>query len=207
MRLLNVLAPRARRRKPERSHWGQGDKADRDSRFTPAEFMENIYEVFGAVDLDPCGHLKSPVIAQSRIMLSEDGDGLADDWWGQLAFVNPPYSGALKWLRRAHEQWRVGNVETVICLVPVRTNSAFFQGTLSADADIYLLRGRVRFLSLNGKAQHTPFSLMVVILGATAEQRSRYAALVPGQWLARPVANNDGAPALSADPEIEHFNQ
>lgn len=186
--LLEVLAPRARRRAPERSYWGQGDKDDRDSRFTPVDFMTNIYAAFGDVDLDPCGHPLSPVIAHRRILTSEGGDGLADDWSGTLAFVNPPYSELLIWLRRAYDQWQARKVETVVCLVPVRTDSAWFHETLSAAADIYLLQGRVRFLSPHGHSQHTPFSLMVVTLGATVEQKRRYAALVPGFWLARDMS-------------------
>ncbi len=34
----------------------------------------------------------------------------------------------------------------------------------------------------------TPFSLMVVALGATSAQKQRFADLVPGQWLVRSVA-------------------
>lgn len=185
LKLLAVLAPQARRRAPERAYWGQGDKEDRDSRFTPPEFMANIYAAFGEVDLDPCGHRLSPVMAHRRILLSEGGDGLVDEWSGRLVFVNPPYSAMLKWLRRAVEQWQAGNVETVVCLVPVRTDSAFFHETLHGVADIFLLRGRVKFLDLHGNAQHTPFSLMQVTLGSTPAQRDRYAKLVPGQWLAR----------------------
>lgn len=185
LRLLAVLAPNARRRAPERSYWGQDDKEDRDSRFTPADFMANIYAAFGDVHLDPCGHPLSPVIARHRILLSEGRDGLIDDWSGVLAFVNPPYSQLLAWLRRAHEQWRAGNVETVVCLVPVRTDSAWFHETLSADADIYLLQGRVRFLNLQGRSQPTPFSLMILTLGATSEQKQRYAELVPGFCMSR----------------------
>lgn len=188
LRLLAVLAPSARRRAPERSYWGQGDKDDRDSRFTPPDFMGRIYAAFGEIDLDPCAHLLSPVIAHRRILLSEGGDGLTDDWSGRIAFVNPPFSELLKWLRRAHDQWRAGKVETVVCLVPVRTDSAWFHDTLSSDADIYLLQGRVRFLDSRGKGQHTPFSLMVLTLGATAEQKERYAQLVSGFWLARCAA-------------------
>lgn len=185
LRLLAVLAPRARRRTPERAYWGQGDKLDRDSRFTPPDFMADIYAAFGEIDLDPCGNLHSPVVARRRILLSEGGDGLTDSWSGRLVFVNPPFSELLKWLRRAHEQWRAGHVETVVCLVPVRTDSALFHETLSADADIYLLRGRVRFLDAQGRGQHTPFSLMVLTLGATAQQKASYAERVPGFWLAR----------------------
>ena len=185
LRLLAVIAPNARRRAPERSYWGQGDKDDRDSRFTPPEFLAKIYAAFGSVDLDPCAHLLSPVIAQRRILRSEGGNGLVDDWSGRLAFVNPPFSELLKWLRRAHDQWRAGKVETIVCLVPVRTDSAWFHDVLSADADIYLLKGRVRFLDTQGKRQHTPFSLMLLTLGATAEQKAKYQALVPGFWLVR----------------------
>ena len=185
LRMLAVLAPRARRLAPERSYWGQGDKDDRDSRFTPPDFMACIYSAFGEIDLDPCGHTLSPVIARRRILLSEGGDGLVDEWSGTVAFVNSPYSELLSWLRRAHDQWRAGKVKTVVCLVPVRTNSAWFHDTVSADANIYLLQSRVRFLNSRGRGQHTPFSLMVLTLGATAEQKWRYAELVPGFWMTR----------------------
>lgn len=191
VRLMAVLAPAARRRAPERAYWGQGEKEDRDSRFTPPQFMEGIYEAFGEIDLDPCAHLLSPVIARRRILFSEGGDGLAEEWSGRLGYVNPPFSEVLKWLRRAHDQWLLGNVETVICLVPVRTDSVWFHETLSVVANIYLLRGRVPFLDLGGKRQHTPFALMLVTLGATAEQMSRYAVLAPGFWL---LQNVEGSP-------------
>ncbi len=185
LRLLGVLAPKARRRAPERSYWGEGDKTDRDSRFTPPEFMESIHAAFGDIDIDPCAHLSSPVVARRRILLSEGGDGLTEAWSGRLAFVNPPFSQLLTWLRRAHDQWRAGNVETVLCLAPLRTDSAWFHETLSIDADIFLLKGRVRFLDPRGKGQQTPFSLMVLTLGATAEQKRRYADMVAGFWMAR----------------------
>jgi transcriptional regulator with XRE-family HTH domain len=185
LRLMAVLAPDVRRRARERTWWGEGDREDRDTRFTPPEFLASIHAAFGDIDLDPCGHALSPVVARRRILRSEGGDGLAEDWIGQLAFVNPPFSELLVWLRRAHEQWRCGNVETVVCLAPVRTDSALFHETLSVDADIFLLRGRVRFLDLHGKRQGTPFSLMLVTLGAAEMQKSRYAELVAGIWLAR----------------------
>ncbi len=93
---MAVVAPKARRRAPERSYWSEGDKEDRDSRFTPPDFMTSIYAAFGEVDLDPCAHRLSPVIAEPQIILSEGGDGLIDDWSGRLAFVNPPFCSLLK---------------------------------------------------------------------------------------------------------------
>lgn len=185
LRLMEALAPKAKRRAPERAYWGQGDKEDRDSRFTPPDFMENIYAAFGAVDIDPCAHRLSPVVAKRRILLDEGGDGLSDDWSGRLAFVNPPFSAQLRWLQRAHQQWRAGNVEAAVCLVPARTDSAWFHDTLTADADICLLQGRVRFLDARGGAQPTPFSLMLVTLGVTAKEKVAWSDLVSGYWLDR----------------------
>ena len=110
--------------------------------------MAGIYTVHGEIDLDPCGHSLRPVNAHRRMLLSEGGDGLVNEWSGKVAFVNPSYSQLFRWLNRAHAQWRAGKVKTVVCLVPVRTDSAWFHETLSPDADIDLLRGRVRFLDM-----------------------------------------------------------
>jgi hypothetical protein len=48
------------------------------------------------------------------------------------------------------------------------------------DADMYLPRGRVRFPDWRGKGQQTPFSLMLLTLGASAAEKTGYAELAPG---------------------------
>lgn len=106
VRLMAVIAPQARRQAPERAYWGQGDKFDRDSRFTPPGFLTNVHAAFGKIDLDPCANVLSPVAARRRILLHEGGDGLVHDWFGRLACVNPPFSEQLRWLRRALGQWQ-----------------------------------------------------------------------------------------------------
>lgn len=208
LRLLTVLAPKARRRAMERAHWGEGDKADRDVRFTPPEFLARINDAFGAIDLDPCGHALSPVVAKRRILLEEGGDGFVDDWSGGLAFVNPPFSETLLWLKRAHDQWSRGHVGSIVCLVPARTDSRWFHETLTVEADIFLLLGRLRFADIRGRSQHTPFSLMLVAFGTSAEQRARWAEIAEGYWMARsrglaslpdrPVVDDDAARDIDA---------
>lgn len=208
LRLLTVIAPKARRRAMERAHWGEDDKADRDVRFTPPEFLARINDAFGAIDLDPCGHVLSPVVAKRRILLEEGGDGFVDDWSGRLAFVNPPFSQTLRWLKRAHQQWSCGNVGSIVCLVPARTDSRWFHETLTVEADIFLLLGRVRFADIRGRSQHTPFSLMLVAFGSSTEQRARWAEIAEGYWMARsrglsslpdrPVVDDDAARDIDA---------
>ncbi|WP_375182487.1 DNA N-6-adenine-methyltransferase [Sphingomonas adhaesiva] len=201
LRLLTVLAPKARRRAMERAHWGEGDKADRDVRFTPPEFLTRINDAFGAIDLDPCGHALSPMVAKRRILLEEGGDGFVDDWSGRLAFVNPPFSEMIRWLKRAHQQWSCGNVDSVVCLVPARTDARWFHEVLSVEADIFFLQGRVRFADIRGKSQHTPFALMLVALGTSPGQRARWSAVAEGFWLnpSRETASLPDRPVVDDD--------
>lgn len=186
LRLLSVIAPTVKRRAPERVYWGAEKKAERDSRFTPPDFMESIYRVFGPVSTDPCAHVASPVIAQRRFFLDQGDDGLIDPWSGRLAWVNPPFSATLDWLRHAYEEWAAGHVETVVCLVPVRIDSPYFQDVIKPKADIYFLRKRLKFGREGGKPQQTPHSLMLVIFGATVQQKALLATLVRGFWAAPP---------------------
>jgi transcriptional regulator with XRE-family HTH domain len=181
-KLIAEIAPQVRCRL-KRANWGESDTVDRDSRFTCPEFLEAVYDAFGEIDLDPCAHPMSSVVANRRIILSEGGNGLFDTWSGQLAFVNPPFSAQLDWLERAYEQNAAGNVQTVICLVPVKTCNTFFHSTLHKAADLYVLKGRPRFADVNGKWEATKYSLMVVAFGASYEQKARFAKLVPGLWL------------------------
>lgn len=183
LRLLAVIAPQISRHKPERAYWKLGDKADRDSRFTPDAFMQPIYRAFGKIALDPCAHPLSPVVARRYFLFDKGDDGLTKPWSGPTVFMNPPFSQQMLWLQRAHHEWKAGNVETVICLVPVRTDSGFFHDIIAVEADLYLLRGRVPFSNPAGTSQVTPFSLMIVAFGATADQKTRFEALVPGFWV------------------------
>lgn len=60
--------------------------------------------------------------------------GESTGFTGRLAFVNPPFSELTRWLERAHGEWRAGRVKTVVCLVPVRTDSALFHDRLLVAA-------------------------------------------------------------------------
>jgi phage N-6-adenine-methyltransferase len=185
LKLLAAIAPTARRKAPARSYWAVDQKGERDIRFTPSDFMDKIYDAFGSVDLDPCAHSDSPVVAKRRILLSEGGNGLVDDWSGRLVYMNPPFSAQLKWLRRAYDQWQAGNVQTVVCLVPARTDSIWFHEQLRPTSDIFVLQGRVRFLTPEGRGHSTPFSLLLVVMGGRENQKRRLGELMRRFWIHR----------------------
>ena len=183
--VLKILAPKAKLRAPKQPSMDPVDKQDTDSRFTPPSFMTAIYGAFGVIDVDPCAHKLSDVQARRRIFFSEGGDGLAENWIGQFVFVNPPFSAIVDWLQYAHTQWRDGHVKTVACLIPIRTDTKFFHDTLRKNADIFFMQGRVSFLMPSGKKQSNFQPLLLVVFGATKQQKVRYQELADGFWLDR----------------------
>ena len=179
LKLLAAVAPKAKRSKPARSSWGFDPTGleERDKRFTPKWFLDKVTEAFGPIDLDPCGHELSAVEARRKIILPECG--IASAWSGRLAYVNPPFSAVVAWMDRAATAWEKGEVETIVMLVPARTDSETFQKRISRDAETLFLGGRIRFESPEGLAWAAPFSLMVLVWGSEDRAIERFRELAP----------------------------
>ncbi len=153
-----------------------------DNRFTSPPLIAAIEYGFGKVDFDPCWHPASAVRPRAYLDVRRGDDGLCDAWSGRLAFVNPPWSNQKKWIERAHDQWSSGKVETIVCLVPAKTDTRLFHEVLSKDADVYFIEGRPRFFKEDGSSEATMVSTMMVIFGATSDQKQRFAQRVSGSW-------------------------
>jgi phage N-6-adenine-methyltransferase len=80
-------------------------------------------------------------------------DGLVQDWAtdaaGGVVWMNPPYGRTIgDWMHKAVAESDKG--ATVVCLVPSRTDTAWFQDTALARqamgrAEIRFIRGRLKF--------------------------------------------------------------
>ncbi|OQW80338.1 MAG: hypothetical protein BVN32_00175 [Proteobacteria bacterium ST_bin14] len=153
-----------------------------DNRFTPPEFVRAVENSFGEIGIDPCWHPASAVRARAYFDIRKGQNGLTRGWRAKLVFVNPPWSAAKKWIEKAHWEWLSGRATTVVCLVPAKTDTKLFHHVLAKDADVYFLEGRPRFSKENGTSEPTMQSVMVVIFGATSEQKMLFAKLVRGSW-------------------------
>lgn len=118
---------------------------------------------------------------------------MRDDWSGSLVFVNPPWSNQQKWLERAYDQWSSGKAETIVCLVPAKTDTKLFHEVLTREADIYFIQGRPRFFKEDRSSEATMVSAMLVIFGATNEQKLRFMQCVRGLWWSPPSPSTDRA--------------
>lgn len=105
--------------------------------------------------LDPCATAENAKCA--RFFTAAD-DGLAQDWRGDVVFMNPPYGTVIgRWMQKAFESAQAG--ATVVCLVPARTDTAWWHD-YAMCGEVRLLRGRLKF----GNAQNSaPFPSAIVI--------------------------------------------
>jgi phage N-6-adenine-methyltransferase len=158
---LTLLAPGARVRRPEVSHWGVGA---RNERFTPPDLLERFERVVGPITLDPCAHPNSRVRAE-RYYYIED-NGLAQPWKARTIYINPPYSSAAEFVRKAHQTWKRGECEIVLALLQVQMHHHWIHEYLAGIAAIFFLRGRVAFERSGMPSHPAPFGNMVIIYGA-----------------------------------------
>lgn len=121
---------------------------------TPPEVFGPLGEEFGFT-LDVCATEENAKCA--RYFTPAD-DGLVQEWTGSC-WMNPPYGREIgKWMKKAYESSRAG--ATVVCLVPSRTDTAWWHDYAMRADEIRYIRGRVKFV---GAESGAPFPSAIVI--------------------------------------------
>lgn len=96
--------------------------------------------------------------AKCKTFFSKVQDGLQQKWSG-VCWCNPPYGRQIaKWVEKASEAASHGN--TVVMLIPARTDTKWFHEYVYGKTEIRFLRGRVKF---GGSVHNAPFPSMIVI--------------------------------------------
>ena len=120
---------------------------------TPQFLFDGLNAEFG-FELDVCATVEN---AKCKRYFSEEDDGLSQTWEG-VCWMNPPYGREIgRWMRKAFGSARDG--ATVVCLVPARTDTAWWH-KYAARGEIRYLRGRLKF---NGAENSAPFPSAIVI--------------------------------------------
>lgn len=118
---------------------------------TPQWFFDRLNEEFH-FETDVCA---LPENAKCEKYFTPEQDGLKQDWTG-VCWCNPPYGRQIgKWVEKAAK-----SNATVVMLVPARTDTAWFHDWILPFAEVWFVRGRLRF----GGAEHSaPFPSMVCV--------------------------------------------
>ena len=76
-------------------------------------------------------------------------DGLKIEWKNKN-FVNPPYNEIVKWAQKCCEEFKKGR--ECVLLIPSRTDTRYFHDFIIPYAKIEFIKGRLRFVDLNGSS-------------------------------------------------------
>lgn len=79
--------------------------------------------------------------------------------WGAV-WCNPPYGREIsKWVQKSSEESKLHN-ETVVMLIPARTDTKWFHEYIYNKAEVRFVKGRLKFGDSKNSA---PFPSMVVV--------------------------------------------
>lgn len=126
---------------------------------TPQSLFDELDAKYGPFTLDPCATHQNTKVPQNYFVESEDG--LSRTWTGRV-FMNPPYGRQIiKWIRKAYEEVAQGNVSVAVCLLPARTDTAWWHD-YCMKGQVTFIRGRVYF-EQEGKNDRAPFPSAIVV--------------------------------------------
>lgn len=121
------------------------------------KWLFDAYDKIFHFNLDVCA---SDENALCKKYFTKEQDGLNQKWVGNC-WMNPPYGRTIKyWLKKAYESSLNG--ATVVCLVPARTDTAWWHD-YCMNGEIIFLRGRLKFSNYPNNA---PFPNAIVIFRA-----------------------------------------
>lgn len=110
---------------------------------TPQNLFDQLDEIF-EFDLDVCAtglNNKCP-----RYFTIEDDSLHHDNKWETRCWMNPPYGKEIKhWITKARITGREHPNNLVVCLVPARTDTKWWQDNIDSASVVVFLRGRLKF--------------------------------------------------------------
>lgn len=123
---------------------------------TPIAFFKELDEKYHFT-LDVCA---TPENAKCASFYTKEQDGLAQTWRGRC-WMNPPYGrGIGAWIRKAYESVQNGDCELVCCLIPARTDTAWWHDYVMQGGVVTFVRGRLKF---SGNTSNAPFPSAVCV--------------------------------------------
>jgi phage N-6-adenine-methyltransferase len=141
--------------------WEAACSSATDEWSTPLAAFREFDLRYGPFDLDVCATIANAKCAR---YFTREIDGLAQVWTGNV-WMNPPYGEAIGlWMEKALESVTVGDASQVLCLIPARTDTAWWHD-YAMKGQFRFLRGRLKFGNAENSAPF-PSALVRFKLGA-----------------------------------------
>ena len=122
---------------------------------TPQKLFNRLNQEFNFT-LDICASKEN---AKCHKYYTKEENALKKEWGG-IIWMNPPYGRQIgNWVKKAKEAARQEKA-TVVCLLPARTDTAWWHDYVMKANEIRLIRGRLKFGDGKGSA---PFPSAIVV--------------------------------------------
>ena len=129
----------------------------KDDWATPWPLFRACEKAYGPFSLDVCATAAN---AKCVRFFNPEDNGLIQPWHG-VCWMNPPYGREIgHWVEKAVAEAQNGS--RVVCLLPARTDTAWWHGSVLPHGHVHFLRGRVRF---EGAKHPAPFPSSIVVFG------------------------------------------
>lgn len=101
--------------------------------YTRPPYIQAAREVMGGIELDPASCAMANEIVKAERYYDKEQNGLLQAWCAKSLWLNPPYakidgyqSGIRRWIEKALDSYRSGQVEQAILLVTTEVNAQWF---------------------------------------------------------------------------------
>lgn len=132
---------------------------------TPQELFNKLNEEF-KFTFDICASEEN---AKCHKYYTKEEDALKQEWGGVI-WMNPPYGRQIgNWVKKARDAAQQEKA-TVVCLLPARTDTAWWHDYVMKADEIRLIRGRLKFGDGKGSAPF-PSAIAVFRKGLTSSIR------------------------------------
>jgi len=101
---------------------------------------------------------------------SEEQNALLQNPIGEIIFCNPPYGNKIKDFVKKCSELSINN--TIVMLIPARTDTLYFHKYIYNKAEIRFVKGRIKFIGNQKGSGSAPFPSMIVIFKNKAELES-----------------------------------
>ena len=130
--------------------------------YTPSKYIEAVREVIHEIDLDPASCIEANETVKAKKFYTEKDNGLSSYWQGNV-FVNAPFSGQAKWVKKAIAEHEKGNTEECILLLQAATERVWFQQLWKYS--ICFVNHQIIFNRPNDKPYHIYHGTCFVYMG------------------------------------------
>jgi len=139
--------------------------------YTPVEFIKSAREVMGMIDCDPASSdIANETVGADKYFTVEI-DGLKQKWEGKV-WLNPPYAQPLVSQFSDAVIKKRKEYSEILILVNNATETEWLQNILKICSGICLVKGRIKFLDINGKPGAPLQGQIVIYIGDSTDKFS-----------------------------------